>query len=324
MARKEEYMKKIITIVLIMLSLLTLSGCDSSIKAKVIDINLTEESYAYLVKKGNTKLVNDFNIFLKSIKEDGTFDAIFAKYFDGVGEKKGVNFISEANTPNDDETFVVATNSPFEPFEYIDGGKIYGIDIEIAQAYAESRNLKLVIKNINKFESILEEVKNGYADIGMAAITITNDRKESFDFTDPYYVEATQKLVVASDNKDFDHCKTPSDVEEVLKSLKNKKIGYQIGTTGNWYIKGDENFGFEGFANVDAVGYDTLQLSIQDITNGRVYAAVGDGATVDVMVEEINNLNSSWKVKWEVFTSVLSNFEFQKLIFEGLFHFLLK
>ena len=316
-------MKKIITILLIVLSLFTLASCDTIAEdvIKVIDIKLTDESYAYVVKKGNTSLTYDFNVFLEEIKENGLFDEIVAKYFEGVGEKVGVEYIGDVNASNDDDTFVVATNCPFEPFEYIDNGLIYGIDIEIAQAYANSKNLKLVVKNID-FDSIFENVNNGYADIGMAGITITESRQELYDFTNTYY-EASQKLVVASDNHDFDHCETASDVEEVLTSLKNKKIGYQIGTTGNWYVAGNEDWEFAGFLDITPTGYKTLQLAIQDIANGQIYAAVGDEAPVDAMVKAINYTNSSWDAKWEVFADSLESPNFQKLILKGLLNTIL-
>ena len=315
-------MKKIVTLLLIVLALFTLTSCDNSTSiVKVIDIKLTDESYAYVVKKGNLSLTNDFNTFLDTIKENGTFDEIVAKYFEGKGEKKGIEYIVDSNTPNDDKTFVVATNCPFSPFEYVDGGLMYGIDIEIALAYAESKNLDLVVKNID-FDAIFENVDNGYADIGMAGITITDGRKELYDFTDTYF-DASQKLIVSADNTDFDHCKTASDVEEVLNSLSNKKIGYQIGTTGNWYVVGDEYLGFEGFTELTPTGYKTLQLAISDIADGKIYAAVGDEAPVEAMVEAINYVNSSWEAKWDVFASTMASPNFQKLIIKGILNTIL-
>ena len=286
-------MKKVLVLLLVLFAAFSLTSCtpaSSGNAVKVIDIKLTEESYAYVVKKGNTELVEDFNAFLTTIKENGTFAEIVAKYFEGKGEKKGFDYIGGANAANDENTFVVATNCPFEPFEYVNNGLIYGIDIEIAQLYAESKNLTLVVKNID-FDAIFENVDNGYADIGMAGITINEDRLELYDFTDPYY-EASQKLVVAGDNSAFDNCMTAEEVETVLASLTGVKIAYQIGTTGNWYVEGDADWGFDGFVNKDkavtGVGYKTAQLAIQDIVNGQIYAVVVDEAPAAAMVKAIN------------------------------------
>ena len=285
-------MKKLLVFLLVVFAtLFSLVGCGNTEGdvVKTINVKLTDESYAYVVKKGNTALVEDFNAFLDTIKENGKFDEIVAKYFEGIGTKKGIEYISDSNATNDDNTFVVATNCPFEPFEYVDGGLMYGIDIEIAQLYAESKGQTLVVKNID-FDAIFENVNSDYADIGMAGITVTDDRKELYDFTNTYY-EASQKLVVAADNTAFDNCTTVEDVEAVLASLSNVKIGYQIGTTGNWYVAGNEDWGYSGFANIEATGYKTAQLAIQDIVNGQLYAVVVDEAPAAAMVKAINAIN---------------------------------
>lgn len=284
-------MKKIFSLLFVICCLFGLASCNGGGDAvKIIDIKLTDEEYAFVVKQGNTALVDDFNAFLDGIKANGTFDEIVAKYFEGTGTKKGVQYVTDANAANDDNTFVVATNCPFEPFEYVgEDGLMYGIDIEIAQLYAAAKNLTLVVKNID-FDAIFTNVDSGYADMGMAGITVNADREALYDFTKPYY-QASQKIVVASDNTDFDECKTAEDVENVLKALAGKKVGYQIGTTGNWYVAGDEGWGFDGFANIEAKGYKTAQLAIQDIVNGQIYAVVVDEAPAAAMVKAINAAN---------------------------------
>ena len=121
----------------------------------------------------------------------------------------------------------------------------------------------------------------------MAGMTVNEDRLVSNDFTTAYY-QASQKIIVAADNTDFDNCKTAEDVENVLKSLQGKKIGYQTGTTGNWYVAGDPDWGFDGFSNVEAKSYNTAQLAIQDLVNGQIYAVVVDEAPGAAMVEKFN------------------------------------
>ena len=283
-------MKKLLYLLTAMMLVLFTSCGGTSTKVKIIDIKLTDENYAYVVKKGNTELVTDFNAFLAEIKDNGKFDEIVAKYFEDKGTKNGIEFVTTLETTNDDETFVVATNCPFEPFEYIStDGKMYGIDIEIAQLYAQAKNLTLVVKNID-FDAIFTNVDSNYADIGMAGITVSEERLALYDFTEAYYA-ASQKLVVLESETAFDACKTVEDVEAVLSALEGKKIGYQIGTTGNWYVAGDADWGFDGFANVEAKGYKTAQLAIQDIVNGQLYAVVVDEAPAQAMVEAINALN---------------------------------
>lgn len=282
-------MKKLFVCFVCVLAAVCIASCDNTETkdvVKVIDIKLTEEEYAFAVKKGNTELVEDFNAFLTEITENGKFAEIVAKYFENKGTKVGVE-ISIDSVANTDENFVVATNCPFEPFEYIgDDGKAYGIDLEIAALYAEAKGLELVVKNI-AFDAILNDVNAGYSDMGMAGMTVNEDRLVSNDFTTAYY-QASQKIIVAADNTDFDECKTAEDVENVLKALTDKKIGYQTGTTGNWYVAGDADWGFDGFANIEAKGYSTAQLAIQDLVNGQIYAVVVDEAPGAAMVEAFN------------------------------------
>lgn len=281
-------MKKLLVCFVCALALLCVVSCNNTQEdvVKLIDIKLTDEEYAFAVKKGNTELLNDFNDFLAEIEENGKFAEIVAKYFENKGTKKGVE-IAIDSVANTDENFVVATNCPFEPFEYIgDDGKAYGIDLEIAALYAESKGLELVVKNI-AFDAILNDVNAGYSDMGMAGMTVNEDRLVSNDFTTAYY-QASQKIIVAADNTDFDNCKTAEDVENVIKALSGKKIGYQTGTTGNWYVAGDADWGFDGFANVEAKGYSTAQLAIQDLVNGQIYAVVVDEAPGAAMVKAFN------------------------------------
>lgn len=284
-------MKKILSLTLVAImmlsSLVMFASCGESQGVKLVDIKLTDEEYAFVCKKGNTELVESFNSFLAEIKDNGKFDEYVAKYFEGKGTKVGYD-VTTTDVANDDTNFVVATNCPFEPFEYIgDDGKIYGLDIEIAAAYAEKHNLTLVVKNIG-FDDIFSQVEAGYADIGMAGITVSEDRAAIYDFTNTYY-KASQKLIVAADNTDFDDCKTVEDVEAKLASLSGKKIGYQTGTTGGMYVNGDEDFGYDGFSNIDGKGYATAQEALTDLINGNIYAVIVDEAPATALVKAVNN-----------------------------------
>ena len=283
-------MKKLLTFILataLLCTCLFATACNKEqAKLKIIDISLTSEEYAFVMAKDNTTLKTQFDAFLAEIESDGTFDTLLDKYFKGNGTKVGYD-ISDGDTANTDANLVVVTNTPFEPFEYTDKGKIYGLDIEIAGLFAQKHGLTLVIKNID-FDAIFSQVENGYADIGMAGITISPDRLELYSFSTAYY-NASQKLIVAADNTDFDACETVADVEAILSSLSGKKIGYQNGTTGGMYVDGNEDWGYDGFDNIEGVGYKTAQLAAQDIVNGNIYAVVVDDAPASAIVEAMNH-----------------------------------
>lgn len=285
-------MKKIISLTLALVMLICVFAfvsCNGEKpKVKIIDVQLTQEEYAFVVKEGNTALKQDMDAFLAEIKANGEFQKLVDKYFKGEGEKVGYTTES-GNVANTEDKFVVVTNCPFEPFEYLGSdGKIYGLDIEIAAAYAASRNLELVVKNLPEFDTIFTEVNAGYADAGMAGITVSADREASYDFSTPYY-NASQKIIVAADNTAFDACTTVEEVEAVIAALTaGTKVGYQTGTTGGMYVVGNEDWGYAGFANLEGKGYATALDAVKDLVNGNLYAVVVDEAPGNAIVRVVN------------------------------------
>jgi len=128
-------MKKIICFVLCALTVLSIVSCASdSAKVKVIDIALTDEEYAFAVKKGNSELLGQLNDFLAEIKANGVFDQITDKYF-GKGTPTAVT--SAAQMKTDGSQLIVATNAEFAPFEYTKGDSYYGVDMEIMKLFAD-------------------------------------------------------------------------------------------------------------------------------------------------------------------------------------------
>ena len=279
-------MKKIMALALaLVMALGTLTACGGpAATAKVITINLTEEQYAFGVDKNQPELLEATNKFIQKIKEDGTFDAICNKYFSN-GTPEGV---TSAEPDETKDQLVVATNAAFAPFEYTDdGGKTYyGVDMEIAALLAKELGKELVIKDM-AFESVCTAVQNGTCDIAMAGLTITDDRKELVNFTDSYY-NASQQIIVLSDNTEFDACKTAADVEAILNAKDSScNIGVQRGTTGNWYVAGDADWGFAGFP-VTCKEFDNGSFAVQALLNGNIDYVIIDSAPAAKIVESFN------------------------------------
>ena len=84
------------------------------------------------------------------------------------------------------KTLTMATNAEFPPYEYHDGTEIVGIDVEIAQAIADKLGMELKIENM-EFDSIIGAIQAGKVDVGVAGMTVTEDRKKNVDFSDTYY-----------------------------------------------------------------------------------------------------------------------------------------
>jgi len=236
------------------------------------------------VDKNQQELLEKANEFIAQIKADGTLDEILNRYF-GDGEPQAV---TSAELDNSKDQLVVATNAAFEPFEYMVGDKYYGVDMEIAALLADYLGKELVISNMD-FDAVVLSVGQGKADIGMAGLTIKEERKQYVDFTDKYYDAAQMIIVKASDTR-FDEAKTTADVEAVLAGLtKDNKVGFQTGTTGQFYVEGDEDWGFPGL-NVTGVGYKNGSLAVQDMLNGNLDLVIIDEAPAKFIAAAFNEL----------------------------------
>ena len=280
-------MKKLLAMSLAaMMALTALVGCGSKgpVTAKVIEIELTNEEYAFGVDKNQPELLAEVNKFIADIKADGTFDEICNKYFgDGTPTK-----ITSAKLDESKDQLVVATNAAFEPFEYTEGDSYLGIDMEIAALLAEYLDKELVIQNMD-FDAVCLAVGQQKCDIAMAGLTVKEDRKEYVNFSDSYY-SASQKLIVPSNNTEFDKCTDVASVEAILNKKNDAvKVGVQTGTTGQFYCEGDADWGFDGFA-MKTIGYKNGSLAVQDLLNGNINYVIIDSAPAACITEAINAL----------------------------------
>lgn len=280
-------MKKLMSLALAMvLAIGTLAGCGGSeaTTAKVIEIELTNEEYAFGVDKTQPELLASVNAFLAEIKEDGTFDEICNNYFgDGTPQP-----ITSAALDTGKDQLVIATNAAFEPFEYLKGDSYYGIDMEIAAALADYLGLELVIQNMD-FDAVCLAVGQQKCDIAMAGLTVKPDREEYVVFSNSYY-NAAQKIIVRSDNTEFNSCTDAASIEAILATKdKNTKIGVQNGTTAQFYVEGDESWEFDGF-NVTCTGYKNGSQAVQDLLNGNLDYVIIDSAPAACITESLNKM----------------------------------
>lgn len=158
---------------------------------------------------------------------------------------------------------VAGTEATYAPFEYLDDkGKVVGLDAEILAAIGEEMGIETEVKNTG-WETTFNQVTTGELDLGAAAITITDERKQSYDFSDPYY-EATLLIVT----------KEGSSIAS-YEDLKDKKISAQINTTG--HIAAQE---LQGVASSKILAYENFAVALQEVINGSADAAIGDNAVV--------------------------------------------
>ena len=175
---------------------------------KIIDIALSSENYGIGIDPAQTTLKAQIDAILEA--KAAEIDAIKDKYMNGETDKYvGVT----SATKKDDKAaaqLVVATNAEFAPWEYKEGDKFYGIDMEIAQILANELGLELVIEDM-AFDAVVSSVGKHNVDIAMSGITITAERLDIINFSTPYYTEAIV-LVCLENDKSFDSAGTVVDV----------------------------------------------------------------------------------------------------------------
>jgi len=196
----------------------------------------------------------------------------------------------------------MATNAAFPPYEYKDGSEFKGIDVEIAALIAEKLGMKLKIHDV-EFGSIIAGVERGKYKMGMAGLTVTDERKEKVNFSTTY-ATGVQVVIVKSDSpyssyEDFYTGYKTVEGEEVPAGVKSGiKIGVQQDTTGDIYASDDpENWGF-GKDNV--IRYKTGADAVQALISGKVTAVIIDNEPAKSFVEgksELKILESEYAVE---------------------------
>jgi len=170
---------------------------------------------------------------------------------------------------------VVATDATWPPAEFIDEKtkEIVGFDIDLMKAIAKEVGLEVEFKNV-AWDGIFAGLEAGEYDAIISSVTITDERKQKYDFSDPYF-NAGQLIAVRIDNQDI---KGPAD-------LKGKVAGAQIGTTGAFEIQKIEGAKLKE--------YDTVDLAFMDLMQGRIDAVVADSPLVMAFVAKYPD-----KLKW--------------------------
>lgn len=167
---------------------------------------------------------------------------------------------------------VVCTDAAWAPFEYIgEGGQPTGIDIEIAQYIADQLGVELEVSNI-AFDTIPTALVNGDADLALACITITDERKEQMAFTDPY-TSVQQYMVVTADSKIAS-----------MDDLAGKMIGTHLGTTGDFLVSDEVESGVLAGSGAQNNQYKALPDAAEELKSGTLSAIVCDSVLAENLV----------------------------------------
>ncbi len=161
----------------------------------ILEEDFALEEYAIAVSKDRPELTEAINGALAELKEEGVLDQITANY---IGDETigTCPYVSPEDVDRSNGTLIMATNAAFPPYEMYadDGTTVVGIDAEMAQAVCDKLGYELKIEDM-EFDAIINAVVSGKADMGVAGMTITEDRLKNVDFSDPY-TTATQVIIV--------------------------------------------------------------------------------------------------------------------------------
>lgn len=167
---------------------------------------------------------------------------------------------------------IMVTEAGFAPYEYYDGGEIVGVDVDIAKEIAKYLGKTLVVKDI-AFDSIINEVKTGKADFGVAGISYSDDRAKNVDFSINYSV--SKQVVIVSNNSNINN----------VNNISNKKIAVQLGSIADTFVT-------ENFKNASIVRQKKYLAAIEDLKAGKVDCVIMD----ELPAKEIVASNSGIKI----------------------------
>ena len=191
------------------------------------------------------------------------------------------------------KSYVFASDVAWAPMEFVDAnGDVVGFDIDLMAALAEEAGFEYEIRN-TAWDGIFAGLANGAYDGIISSVTITDERKEAMDFTDPY-INAGQVLIVRKDTTGV----------TTLEDMVGMKVGVQNGTTGD--------FAVEAVSGVERRAYDEIGFAVEDLMNGNVDGVVCDSPVAADYVLQNENYKDALKIVGEPFTEEYYGIAVQK------------
>lgn len=266
-------MKKIAALLLALTMALSLAACgQKKTQLKILDTEYAIEDYAIAIAKENTALLDEVNAALAAITADGTAQKIVDKYISG----KDHDLTFQADAEGKPE-LIMATNAFFPPYEFYENDTVVGIDAEMAAAIADQIGRKLTIVD-TEFGSIIGGVQTGKYDMGMAGMTVTEERQQSVNFSDSY-ATGVQVVILTEDSP-------IKSLDDLLNAGASYKAGVQQDTTGDIYLSDTPDNG--GIGEDRVIRYKTGNEAVQALLTGKVDCVVIDQEPAKAYVEQNN------------------------------------
>lgn len=249
----------------------------------ILEEEFAIEEYAIAIKKGNTELTEAINGALAELKSEGTLELIQKNW---IGDEAGqYPYVTPEGTEYPNGKLVMATNAAFPPYEFKEGDNFAGIDVEIPGKIAEKLGMTLEIQDV-EFGSIIGGVQTGKFDIGMAGMTVTDERLESVNFSKSY-ATGIQVVIVNEDS-------AIASLDD-LKGDGSMKFGVQQDTTGDIYASDTAEKG--GYGEENVIRYKTGAEAVMALKAGKVDAVIIDNEPAKSFVaanEGLKILEGNW------------------------------
>lgn len=284
-------MKKFITLLLAVLMVASLAACgsnnsapaaegsadaasepaDASVQLKILDTEYVTEDYAIAVAKENTDLLDSINTALTALIDNGTVAQVVDYYVSGEGELPAV----QQDVAADAEVLTMGTNAAFPPYEFYENETIVGIDAVIAGLIADELGMKLDIQDMD-FDAIIPAVVSGKIDMGMAGMTVTDERLQSVSFSESY-ATGVQVVIVPEGSP----IETVDQLFSLIDDGEDVQIGTQNATTG--FIYASDDFG-EDHVQAFNKGADAVQA----LVTGKLTCVIIDNEPAKAFVAANN------------------------------------
>lgn len=193
-----------------------------------------------------------------------SFLLVFGLLLSACGTSDKNNGSDEGEGASEEKkTLRVVTDAAYAPFEYMEGDKVVGFDVDFVNAVAKEAGYEVDIVHVG-WDPLFVEIKDEIADFAVSAITINDERKETYDFSHAYFL-STNKILVPEG----------SDIKSAA-DLKGKKVAVQNGTTGQEAVEG-----LIGENNGDIKKFENTVLAIMELKGGGADAVVADNTVVE-------------------------------------------
>ena len=241
-------------------------------RLEILDRRLDNFEFAFVQPKtaAGEKLTGELNAWIRSMKASGELDEILRKWTDGPESEKTIP--DYHSFPAENGTLKMVTEGAYAPMAYFRGNEIVGMEIDLAARFCQDNGYGLTVESLN-FDGILPTIQAGKADFAAAGISITEERRESVYFSDPYYTGGTVLAVLKTQTA------PTNDSYTSVEELRQKRIGIQTGTNFDLLIR-------NAFPDAKPSYYNNQSDLLAALTAGNIDAFPSDEPVIRYIINQ--------------------------------------